>query len=236
MTESRRVPGRGRCSCGRPACRECTGRRSPGSSVMHPVACYRVSRWSRHAALIEKVRTVVTDGQDSTASSICDRGRYSVTFTLPVLRQSGVRASSCRFTDGDDQRRQCASAASRRRSTVTGATPVRRAGVTPERVLGKEMVDALPTGRTATKSRAHSRINLRPLFGRRQDVGGTTGDVMQALTSRQKGKTTSDARRHEPRLRDRRWSRLGFSPNMAASRRSRSTPRGGAEQVKWGSR
>jgi hypothetical protein len=136
-------------------------------------------------ALIERVRTVVTDGAGQYRIVDLRPGAYSVTFTLPgfaTVKREGIELSgSLTATVNADMR----VGGLEETITVTGETPVVDVqGVTQQRVLDKEIVDALPSGRTATNVAVLiPGINLSTTFsGEGQDVGGTTGDVMQSLT------------------------------------------------------
>jgi hypothetical protein len=57
-------------------------------------------------------------------------------------------------------------------------------GVLQQRVLSKEVIDALPTGRTTTNMAVliPGMVLSTTFSGEAQDVGGNTGDVMQALS------------------------------------------------------
>ena len=69
--------------------------------------------------------------------------------------------------------------------TVTGATPVVDVQtVQQQRVMSKEVIDALPTGRTTTNMAVliPGMVLSTTFSGESQDVGGNTGDVMQALS------------------------------------------------------
>ena len=69
--------------------------------------------------------------------------------------------------------------------TVTGATPVVDVQtVQQQRVMSKEVIDTLPTGRTTTNMAVliPGMVLSTTFSGESQDVGGNTGDVMQALS------------------------------------------------------
>jgi hypothetical protein len=135
--------------------------------------------------LIEKVRSVVSDGSGQYRIVDLRPGSYSVTFTLPgfatVRREGIVLTGTMTATVNADMR----VGGLEETITVTGETPIVDVqGVTQQRVLDKDVVDALPTGRTATNvSVLIPGISLSTTFsGESQDVGGTTGEVMQTLS------------------------------------------------------
>jgi hypothetical protein len=136
-------------------------------------------------ALIEKVRTVVTDGSGQYRIVDLRPGAYGVTFTLPgfaTVKRDGVELSgSLTATINADMR----VGGLEETITVTGAAPVVDVqGVQQQRVLDKELIDTLPTGRTTTNVAVLiPGITLSTTFsGEGQDVGGNTGDVMQTLS------------------------------------------------------
>ncbi len=136
-------------------------------------------------ALIEKVRTVVTDGSGQFRIVDLRPGAYSVTFTLPgfaTVKRDGIELSgSLTATVNADMR----VGGLEETITVTGAAPVVDVqGVQQQRVLDKELIDTLPTGRTTTNVAVLiPGITLSTTFsGEGQDVGGNTGDVMQTLS------------------------------------------------------
>jgi hypothetical protein len=136
-------------------------------------------------ALIERVRTVVTDGNGQYRVVDLRPGTYSVAFTLPgfsSVRREGIELSGSLTATVNAEMRVGAVTET---ITVTGtASVVDVQTVTQQRVMDKEIVDALPSGRTATNVAVLiPGINLSTTFsGEGQDVGGTTGDVMQSLT------------------------------------------------------
>jgi hypothetical protein len=136
-------------------------------------------------ALIEQARTVVTDGTGQYRIIDLRPGTYAVTFTLAgfnaVKREGIVLTGSLTATVNADLR----VGGLEETITVSGQTPVVDVqSVTQQRVLDKVVVDALPSGRTATNVAVLiPGINLSTTFsGEGQDVGGTTGDVMQSLS------------------------------------------------------
>jgi hypothetical protein len=136
-------------------------------------------------ALIEKVRTVVTD--DSGQYRIVDLrpGDYTVTFTLAgfttVKREGITLQGSATATVNADLR----IGALEETITVSAAAPtVDVQGVQQQRVLTKEVIDVLPTGRTTTNVAVliPGMVLSTTFSGEGQDVGGNTGDVMQSLS------------------------------------------------------
>ena len=99
--------------------------------------------------LIEKIRTAATDQSGQYRVVDLRPGTYSVTFTLPgfnTIRREGVVLDG--EFHGAGQRGACASARSKRRSTVTGESPMVDVQNTMRReVVDRELLDALPTGR-----------------------------------------------------------------------------------------
>jgi hypothetical protein len=124
-------------------------------------------------ALIEKVRSVVTDGTGQYQIVNLVPGTYAVTFTLPgfntVKREGIVLAGS--FTAKIDADLRVG--ALEETITVTGETPLVDVQNTKrERVIDREIIDNIPTSRTA-----YDMASLIPGVSRsgltNQDVGGT---------------------------------------------------------------
>jgi hypothetical protein len=124
-------------------------------------------------ALIEKVRSVVTDGTGQYQIVNLVPGAYVVTFTLPgfntVKREGIVLAGS--FTAKIDADLRVG--ALEETITVTGETPLIDVQNTRrERVIDREIIDNVPTSRTA-----YDMASLIPGVSRsgltNQDVGGT---------------------------------------------------------------
>ena len=136
-------------------------------------------------ALIEKVRNVVSDASGQYRIVDLRPGTYSVTFTLPgfaTVKREGIElAGAATVTVNADMR----VGGVEETITVTGATPVVDVQtVQQQRVLSKEVIDALPTGRTTTNMAVliPGMVLSTTFSGESQDVGGNTGDVMQALS------------------------------------------------------
>jgi hypothetical protein len=129
-------------------------------------------------ALIEKVRTVVTDGTGQFRVVDLRPGTYSVTFTLPgfnTFKRDGVElAGSFNATVNADMR----VGALEETVTVTGqASVVDVQSVTQQVTLGKEVLDAIPAGRNQ-----HNFANLIPGMNGPLDYGGTNNLNLNTIT------------------------------------------------------
>jgi hypothetical protein len=126
-------------------------------------------------ALIEKVRSVVTDGTGQYRIENLRPGTYTVTFSLPgfsTFRREGIQlAGSFVATVNADLR----VGALEETVTVTGETPVVDVqSTTRQRVMDREVLETIPSGRT--------QYNLGVLIpgvtlGGGQDVGGSGGQT-----------------------------------------------------------
>ena len=171
-------------------------------------------------ALIEKVRTVVTDGTGQYRIVDLRPGTYVVTFTLPgfsVVRREGIELSGSLTATINVEMRV---GAVEETVTVTGESPIVDVqSITQQRVLDKETIDVLPTGRTtANIAVLVPGVVLSTTFsGEGQDVGGTTGDVQQTLSIH--GSRGNEGRRTMDGLNlgvSEGGTFGGFSPNMGA--------------------
>ena len=125
-------------------------------------------------ALLEKVRSVVTDGTGQYQIVDLVPGTYSVTFTLPgfnTVKREGVELQGS-FTAKIDADMRVG--ALEETITVTGETPIVDVQNTRrQRVIDREVIDDIPTSRTAYDLAA-----LIPGVSRggltRQDVGGSS--------------------------------------------------------------
>src|SRR5918993_5833560 len=148
------------------------------------------------AALIEKARTVVTDSGGQYRIVDLRPGDYTVTFTLAgfsTVRREGITLQGTMTATIDTELRV---GALEETITVTGATPlVDVQSVQQQRVLSREIIETLPTGRTTMNVAVLiPGMQLSTTFsGEGQDVGGNTGEVQQTLTIH--GSRTGDMRR-----------------------------------------
>ena len=129
-------------------------------------------------ALIEKVRSVVTDGTGQYKVVDLRPGTYSVTFTLPgfnAFKREGIElAGTFTATVNADLR----VGAVEETVTVTGESPiVDIQSVTQQRVLGKDVLDAIPAGRN------HANFAmLIPGMSGALDYGGTNNLNLSTLS------------------------------------------------------
>ena len=152
-------------------------------------------------ALIEKVRTAVTD--DSGQYRIVDLrpGSYSVTFTLPgfqSVRREGVELTG-NFVASINA--EMAVGALEETITVTGESPlVDVTSVQQQNVIDKEIIDVVPSGRTH-----FSLATLTPALNTNNpaDTGGSNSINLTFLTS------------HGSRVTDQRITVDGLSTNSA---------------------
>jgi hypothetical protein len=119
--------------------------------------------------LIEKVRSVVTDGTGQYRIENLRPGTYAVTFTLPgfaTVRREGIELTGAFVATVNADLRV---GALEETITVTGETPVVDVqSTTRQTVLGEEVLDLLPTGRATTVL-----AQLIPaVVSTRDDVGG----------------------------------------------------------------
>ena len=124
-------------------------------------------------ALIEKVRTVVTDAQGRYNITDLRPGSYVVTFTLAgfsTFRREGV-VLTAGFTGTVNADMQVG--ALEETITVTGAAPlVDTTNVRQQKVVSSELLASLPSG---MKALASSMIALVPGMSGSADVGGSSG-------------------------------------------------------------
>src|SRR5579864_7996417 len=130
-------------------------------------------------ALIEKTRSVVTDGNGNYKIENVRPGTYSVTFTLPgfnTVKRDGIELTgSFVATVNADMK----VGAIEETITVTGETPIVDIQSTArQQVLNKDTIEAVPTGRTYSALA----VLLPGLVNNAQDVGGSRGGNMDALT------------------------------------------------------
>ena len=122
-------------------------------------------------ALIEKVRSVVTDGEGRYNIVNLVPGVYSVTFTLTgfnTVRREGIELTAS-FTANVSADLRVGSL--EETITVTGASPtVDVQNVVQQRTLTRDVIDAIPAG---TKSVASIGVLIPGVVSQAQDVGGT---------------------------------------------------------------
>src|SRR5207247_5998387 len=124
-------------------------------------------------ALIEKVRSVVTDGSGQYRIETLRPGTYSVTFTLPgfaTAKREGIELTGTFVATVNVDMRV---GALEETITVSGETPIVDVqSTTRQQVLSEELISALPSGRNAA-----SMAGLLPAITiGSQDVGGLTGE------------------------------------------------------------
>jgi len=175
-------------------------------------------------ALIEKARSVVTDGSGQYRIVTLPPGVYAVTFTLSgfsTVRREGIELRGT-FTAAVDADLRVGAVTET--VTVTGETPlVDVQSATQQRVLGSEVVDAIPTSRMPS-----SLVELIPGITVTQgagnwyglgahDVGGSVGDIVGIFAIH--GGTFQDSRMTINGL-STGWGNeafeTGYTPNMSA--------------------
>jgi len=124
-------------------------------------------------ALIEKLRTVVTDGTGQYRVEVLPPGTYSISFTLPgfnTVKREGLTLAGTFTATVDAEMRV---GAIEETITVTGESPlVDVQSQTRQRVMDRELIDTLPTGRTPFAMTAL--IPGVSVSAANQDVGGAT--------------------------------------------------------------
>ena len=127
-------------------------------------------------ALIEKVRTAVSDGEGQYKITNLSPGIYTVTFTLPgfsTVKRDGLELSTD-FTASINAVMKVG--ALEETITVSGASPmVDMQSVTKQTVLTREVLDALPTPRgIATAGVLIPGVTMSASSGGGRDVGGSS--------------------------------------------------------------
>ena len=147
--------------------------RDPSGAVLPGVTVEAAS-----PALIEKVRTVVTDGEGLYKIVDLRPGVYSVTFSLQgfnTVKRDGVELTAA-FTATVNADLQVGSIAET--LTVTGAAPtVDVQNVLTERELSRDVISAVPTGSRSYVSYAVLSPGVTTSDG--QDVGGSVGVLVR---------------------------------------------------------
>src|SRR6185503_11235904 len=138
-------------------------------------------------ALIEKVRSVVTDGTGQYRIELLPPGDYVVTFTLPgfsTVKREGIQLTGTFTANVDTDLRV---GAVEETITVTGESPIVDVqSATQQRVIDRELIDKLPTGRSP-----FAQMALIPgvsVAANNQDVGGAT-QLSGAITMQVHGTT-----------------------------------------------
>jgi hypothetical protein len=131
-------------------------------------------------ALIEKVRSVVTDGSGQYRIVDLRPGAYTVTFTLPgfaTVKREGIELAGT-FTATVNAELRVGTL--EETITVTGEPPVVDVqSVQQEQIVSRDLIAALPTGRAFL-----SLVTLNPsVVVSEQDVGGTRGPASVRYTS-----------------------------------------------------
>ena len=101
------------------------------------------------AALIEKVRSAVTDGSGQYRIELLPPGDYAVTFSLPgfsTVRREGIQLTGTFTANVDADLRV---GALEETITVTGESPIVDVqSATRQRVIDRELIDSVPAGRS----------------------------------------------------------------------------------------
>ena len=173
-------------------------------------------------ALIEKTRSVVTDGTGQYKIVDLRPGPYSVTFTLTgfnTVKREGIDMAGAMTATVNAEMKV---GTVEETITVTGETPIVDVqNVAQQRVMGHDVIDAIPTARgflalaVLVPGVNISGGNGGGAIG--QDVGGTVGDTMQQLTIH--GSRANDQRINMDGLptgngEGNQWS--GWTPNMSS--------------------
>src|SRR5262249_21107837 len=135
-------------------------------------------------ALIERVRAAITDTEGQYRIVDLRPGTYTVTFTLPgfsAAKREGIELTT-NFTATINGELKVGGV--EETITVSGSSPtVDVQNVIQQRVVSKEVVDAIPSGRTEqTIGALVPGIQMQSVSNPvTQDVGGATGDMRQTL-------------------------------------------------------
>jgi hypothetical protein len=140
-------------------------------------------------ALIEKVRTAVTDAAGVYLVVDLRPGTYSVTFTLPgfnTIKRDGIELTSSFTATVNAEMRV---GALEETITVTGESPtVDVQNVVQQRVLTRDIINAIPAG---TKSVVALGVLIPGMITNSQDVGGTQyGSAAMAIHGGRVGEQT----------------------------------------------
>src|SRR5262245_9290104 len=137
------------------------------------------------AALIEKIRTAVTDGSGNYKSVDLRPGAYSITFSLTgfaTAKREGVDLTAG-FTATVNAEMRVGGL--EETVLVSGQTPVVDVQNTREqRVMTRELIDTIPTAKSIVNMAAVlPGITIIGTTGSGQDVGGSAGENFQGMTS-----------------------------------------------------
>ena len=142
-------------------------------------------------ALIEKVRTAITDNNGEYKIVDLRPGAYTVTFTLTGF--SPFRRENLELNTGVTLpvNAEMKIGSVEETVTVTGASPVVDVqNVRSQAVLTREVMDTLPTGRTL---QGFATLTLGAKSNGAQDVGGNKGEATSAITIHNSRQTDAQA-------------------------------------------
>jgi hypothetical protein len=130
-------------------------------------------------ALIEKVRSVVTDGSGQYRIVDLRPGTYAVTFMLPgfnTFRRDGIELTGS-FTATVDAEMKLG--AVEETITVSGQAPVVDVqSASLQRVISKDVIDSIPAGR----GQSALAVLIPGMTAGGQDVGGTNNQTLSAIS------------------------------------------------------
>jgi hypothetical protein len=166
-------------------------------------------------ALIEKVRSVVTDGEGQYRIVGLPPGVYAVTFSLPsfsTFKRNGVElAASFTATVNADLR----IGALEETVTVSGQSPVVDVqNTTTRKQITREALDTVPTNKTLEAFAALT-PGITMGSGNAQDVGGSKGETYVQLQVH--GSRVGDAKTLLDGFETNEWSGRVFVPNPAGA-------------------
>jgi hypothetical protein len=130
-------------------------------------------------ALIEKVRSVTTDGSGQYRIVDLRPGTYSVTFTLPgfnTFKRDGIELTGSFTATVDAELRV---GAVEETVTVSGQAPVVDVqSASLQRVISKDIIDSIPAGR----GQSALAVLIPGMTAGGQDVGGTNNQSLSAIS------------------------------------------------------
>ena len=145
-----------------------------------------VSVEAESPALLERVRTAVTDGTGQFRIEALSPGAYTVTFSLPgfsSLRREGIELNGTFIATVNAE---MAVGVLEQTVTVSGEAPIIDVqGTTRQSVLEHEIVDVIPAGRGPTGFYSYGLLlpGVVPGNTALQDVGGSSGTYMVRLSA-----------------------------------------------------